>query len=763
MTKYFLLILSIAVLSGCPNSSSSTKPAQPTITEKGILNGKAIDHIIVVVLENRGFDHFMGWLYEGGDKDINHVPALARAPKTQANLHDFEGLDALRTECGSDKTGKCRVSPNKGARASNIPTVNPHEDFIHIFEQMYNMGHTDMGDKAKREALVKANGKYKTPSMDGWEKNYVSALAEHGGISKPSKQQISEILDTYVPEQLPVLSGLARHYAISDQWFCSVPSQTNTNRAFYLAGTARGLVTNSFLEYHTNIAYWKPGEKKTHTDALPYGTRTLFDVLDENKVSWTYYWSSPWPPTKKSNQYVRTMFSMDGKQYDSHFKKFEDPRSHNDFVTNLAKGKLPRVSIIEPTWGGGGSWERPSTFSLPRGVGNEFHPVEDTMVGEFFIKRLYDLVSQSPAWEKTLLVITFDENGGTYDHFAPPPANGYADAVHQPSQVATINGLPKLPEKNGDADFLPGKKMLPEALKQLNHATYTQFGFEYDMFGIRVPTLFISPYIKPRTVLRSPTDVPFDHTSIITTILKWQAIDIDRAQLGERVANAPTFEGVLQGVGDTGTARPKNDPSLGIHSYGRQNKPQGALRYGDEIHLKYVGNPWSLSGPYKGDSYLAGPSNYLNYWYPYLVAKVTDPYIFKFKLEGGPGKNGKPVHNGASVEIVVSHSQQKPKAVGYKLAVPDKAPIKMAKSVWLTTQTGDHTHWRIWLLDDRVSGKELYPGDQVLLFSERYQPGKVSTGATGYDPYMRLTPQAPDKLTYLTFRAGEWDVWKIER
>jgi phospholipase C len=413
-------------------------------------------------------------------------------------------------------------------------------------------------------------------------------------------------------------------------------------------------------------------------------------------------------------------------------------------------------------------------------VGNEFHPVEDTMVGEFFVKRLYDLVSRSPAWERTLLVITFDENGGTYDHFPPPPTGDYKNAVHRPSVDPAVNGLPKLPEvvrvvlpggktlplpDVGKADFLPGGWMLPEAVKELDKTTHTQFGFEFDMFGLRVPALLISPYIKPRTVFRSPTDVPFDHTSIIATILKWRGIDPATARLGERVTNAPTFEGVLEGIDAAGAARPRDDRTLGVSSYGRADKPQTALRYGDEIRLRYVGNPWpqNPSSAYQGKRYLGGPEWALNnYWYPYLVANAADPDAFKFKLVGGPRTTGRPVPNGASVEVVVARSSTA-KAVGYKLAVPDKSPTSVADTVWLTKDTGNHTHWRIWLLDDRVDGTTLYPGDQVLLFSERYQPDKVSTGASGYDPYMRLAPEETSAPKYLKFRAGEWDVWKIEQ
>src|SRR5207244_430097 len=100
--------------------------------------------------------------------------------------------------------------------------------------------------------------------------------------------------------------------------------------------------------------------------------------------------------------------------------------------------------------------------------------------------------------------------------------------------------------------------------------TLTQFGFQFDKYGVRVPTLLISPYIKPNTLFRSPTDVPFDHTSIIKTILEWKGLYTKDAQqrLGQRVRYAPSFAGVLSGNAGDGMVegrRPKDHRKLGTH------------------------------------------------------------------------------------------------------------------------------------------------------------------------------------------------------
>ena len=71
-------------------------------------------------------------------------------------------------------------------------------------------------------------------------------------------------------------------------------------------------------------------------------------------------------------------------------------------------------------------------------------------------------------------------------------------------------------------------------------------GFKYDLMGVRVPTILVSPWIKEQTVFRSSTTVAYDSTSILATLLRWYGIPKARWGLGERTHHAPTFEGVFQ-------------------------------------------------------------------------------------------------------------------------------------------------------------------------------------------------------------------------
>lgn len=114
-------------------------------------------------------------------------------------------------------------------------------------------------------------------------------------------------------------------------------------------------------------------------------------------------------------------------------------------------------------------------------------------------------------WNDTLFIVNFDEHGGTYDHVAPP----WNAAVPWGGDSAT-----------------PAP-------------TQSELGFGFDRYGVRVPLILVSPYIEANTVFRAGPATPFDHASVIATILTMTGIPRSDWKLGNRVQNAPTFEWVL--------------------------------------------------------------------------------------------------------------------------------------------------------------------------------------------------------------------------
>ncbi len=372
----------------------------------------------------------------------------------------------------------------------------------------------------------------------------------------------------YTPADLPILNALAKAYAVSDMWFASVPTQTNANRAFSICGTSMGLVDNGFLG--PNIVSEKLADDRFKTD-------TIWNVLDRNNFhDWAIFWHDKYPPVISCVPYTRRVFPYLEKipNVDSHFHKMER------FFVMAEAGTLPAFSYIEPSWGG-------EIFGILSRMGNEYHPPSDVTPGEHLLQQIYQsLTKNQAAWEQTLLVIVFDEHGGTYDHV--PPKWGA-----KPPWVS------KKPEFR------------------------LQYDFKFDRFGVRVPAILVSPYIKERTVFRSPTDTPYDHTSIIATILQWAGIPKRQWGLGERVANAPTFDNVLT------RTEPRTDNIFAPKPPPIEGTP---IEFGQPFYLRHMSGEYVI-GAYSG----------VRYYFPQLGKEEPVPLDFRF----GWGE----VQSGAIVQI----------------------------------------------------------------------------------------------------------------
>jgi phospholipase C len=182
---------------------------------------------------------------------------------------------------------------------------------------------------------------------------------------------------------------------------------------------------------------------------------------------------------------TRTMFpKLWPLEFDEHFKGFED------FQADCKAGSLPEYSFVEPSF-----VDKP----------NDEHPPHDVAEGEQFLLSIWEAVSQSPAWNEILLIITYDEHGGTYDHVLPPWGATCPD------------------EKSN-----PGRE-----------------GFTFNRFGVRVPMVVASPWIPEGTVFRTDTNVPYDHTSILATLRDWLEIPANKMLPSKRIADAPTLSHLL--------------------------------------------------------------------------------------------------------------------------------------------------------------------------------------------------------------------------
>lgn len=449
-----------------------------------------IKHIVYVMMENRGFDNLLGWMYNG-DANPAQVHNIPPTPEPS-----FYGL----TEELCQKFAQPLVQKRKGSTKSlhpiqrgvqsnpvpnSTPILDPHETFTPVHAQLFNYGTSDT-----------------EPDMLGFLQDYYDA---HPWFDKINGWK--EILETYDFHQAPIINTLGYEYGVSDEWFCSIPSQTSINRAYSISGNSVGIMKEPKLGpvVLTGLVNNHQWNGPIDEDPAPFIHDTIWNVLSDHgfntEQDWKIYYSDlymdGWFFNKTSYTYLmfpRLQALLNPKAAET----FEDPRYQQlkTFYDDAASGCLPRFSYLEPRY----TWEASIGFGIH---GTDYHPPTDIRGGESFLCDIYNALKASPCWENTLFIVAFDEHGGTFDHHAP-----------------TAKAINPYPEVHGECCF------------------------DFESFGVRVPMLFISPWVKQHSVIRA-TDAehPFDHTSWLATLLDW--FKIDRKFLGARTMAAPTFDAII--------------------------------------------------------------------------------------------------------------------------------------------------------------------------------------------------------------------------
>jgi phospholipase C len=256
--------------------------------------------------------------------------------------------------------------------------------------------------------------------------------------------QRQEIMGYYEDGALAVLHTLAKEYTVCDRWFSSLPGPTWPNRVFAHTGTSRGYTTNSM------------GNR--------WDQPSVYDLLDAKHISWNIYCGDG---DISQTAVLRPAPWVDAMRY-------------FDRIVRGPEQKFPQYCFIEPHYG-----------ILNKRAQNDQHPLSDIFRGEALIRNVYNaLRANEELWKRSLLVITYDEHGGFYDHVDPPAAVS--------------------PDNRTD-----------------------ESGFGFDKLGSRVPAVLVSPWLDKGVI----TDT-FDHTSVLKFIVeKW---NLEGAYLGNRVTSPNT-------------------------------------------------------------------------------------------------------------------------------------------------------------------------------------------------------------------------------
>jgi phospholipase C len=376
-----------------------------------------VEHVFVLMLENRSFDHMFGLSGLTGT-GVDGKPTTV------------DGADAARDSNVDPATGVAfPVGPG-----ADLALKGTDEDPGHEFEDT-------VVALCGNGAAYPASHVYPPIDNSGFIANY-----RHSGSSTPQR-----IMRCFEPDQLPVLTKLALEYAICDNWFSSLPGPTWPNRFFALAASSGGL-DGSPSSADIVIA--------TTIEGYRFSNGNIFDLLDDYCIEWRIFEGDEFPVS----------FALSGMNLNALQGRFTD---FDEFAAELSNpGFAPKFVFIEPKYGAHGfDITGPGDFTC----GNSMHPLDDVTRGEQLIKTVYESIRNSPHWDTSLLIITFDEHGGFYDHVKPPAAT-------PPGDVVT--------------------------------SSYVQHGFTFDVLGVRVPALVISPLI-PRGVI---DHTQYDHTSMLATV-----------------------------------------------------------------------------------------------------------------------------------------------------------------------------------------------------------------------------------------------------
>ncbi|HWB79907.1 MAG TPA: alkaline phosphatase family protein [Nannocystaceae bacterium] len=352
--------------SGLDESSSSTGDTGPIMSDcedAGSLTFEElvapIEHIIVVMMENRSFDHVFG--------------ALALEGRT---------VDGLT---GSES------NPNPAGGDVAVFALTDPDAVIFDPDHGWNGSRVQWNEGAN----------------DGFVESYVDE-----GAPDPTL-----VMGYYERATLPVSYALADNYSLCDRWFASVMGPTWPNRFYLHLGTSGGMMTNDGVS------------------EIP----SVFDALTTAGITNVYYSSN-------------VPFTLT-------YGKTEGVEQISAFYDALADGTLPQFSMVDPVF---------TDFAADPSTGTDDHPPADVTMGQAFLASVYAAVAASPLWNSTLLVITYDEHGGFFDHVPPP---------------TTTDDLP-----------------------------------DFEQLGFRVPAIVIGPHVR-RGCVNSNV---FDHVSVLSTVTrKW--------------------------------------------------------------------------------------------------------------------------------------------------------------------------------------------------------------------------------------------------
>jgi phospholipase C len=436
-----------------------------------------IKHIFMLMMENRSFDHLFGF------SGITGVDAETGQPRAVCGLSggEFNLIGGIVTE---------KFPVQRGA-PFRMPT-DPQHEFTDVLRQLC-IQNAGFGDPS-----YTPGGAYPPVTNAGFAVSYRRSGGEDAG----------DVMKCFTPDQIPELMELATKYAICDRWFSSMPGPTWPNRMFAHAASS-GYLDDSPSTKDT--VWWEIGPGA----GFPFGNGSLYHNIDSHGGNWRIYSDDTFP----------MIAALDGVS-------IRHIRHLRDLAADIQNAEFDGVQYvhIEPyydTFGDG-----------PSSNANSHHPVSDLRKGNALIREVYDVIRNSRVWHESMLIITWDEHGGFYDHVKPP-------AAPRPNDRKT--------DKSTDDD--------------INHHNFT-----FDQYGPRVPAIIVSPWIPAGTVDHRC----YDHSSIPASVER--LFGFPHLTNRDAMANSPLSLCSLPVARDEPPERPTPPPRGG--SDNREGRPPLRQRSG---------------------------------------------------------------------------------------------------------------------------------------------------------------------------------------
>lgn len=337
--------------------------------------GGRIRRVVVLMLENRSFDHMMGWL----------PPELGGLPEGASNPAALDEHTVVQEPAFRTLDTRLRIDPPHATPAVVRDQIadGAMSGFVQAF----------MGRRA--EELKRHEGQ----------------MLSVAGSATPRHPRATPMA-CYGPEQVPVFAFLAKHYAVCANWFCSVGTGTWPNRMFLYAGTSAGEASNGQavgssdrlldgIKGNRKLLRRNPDTGAIDSDQYTFPDTLLVDRLEKHKVDYEVY--------SHGFAWMRLV--------EHHNFRKRHSRDIRHFADDCRDGKLPPMVFVDPNWAEGRDLHA-----------NDDHVPADITNGQRLVAEVYNALLTQPnnGWQQTLFVVTYDEHGGFYDHVPPPLAPGAA-------------------------------------------------------------------------------------------------------------------------------------------------------------------------------------------------------------------------------------------------------------------------------------------------------------------------------------------------